>query len=125
MSKLFALIPAAGSGARMGTDLPKQYLQLAGKPLLYHALNGLCGNRAIKRVFVVLAQGDKRYAQVDWQPFAARIEPLYCGGATRAASVFNGLIAARGEIDADEWVLVHDAARPCLAMPPRACARAA
>ena len=115
MSKLFALIPAAGSGARMGTDLPKQYLQLAGKPLLYHALNGLCGNHAIERVFVVLAQGDKRYAQVDWQPFAARLDPLYCGGTTRAASVFNGLIAARGEIDADDWVLVHDAARPCLA----------
>ena len=115
MSKLFALIPAAGSGARMGADLPKQYLQLAGKPLLYHALGGLCRHRAIERVFVVLAQGDTRFAQVDWQPFAARLEPLYCGGETRAASVFNGLLAARDEINADDWVLVHDAARPCLA----------
>ena len=115
MSRLFALIPAAGSGARMGADLPKQYLQLAGKPLLYHALGALCGHRAIERVFVVLAQGDPHFAQVDWQPFAAKFEPLYCGGATRAASVFNGLIAARGEIDADDWVLVHDAVRPCLA----------
>ena len=115
MSKLFALIPAAGSGARMGADLPKQYLQLAGKPLLYHALAGLCGHRAIERVFVVLAQGDKRFAQHDWQPFAARLEPLYCGGETRAASVFNGLLAARDEINADDWVLVHDAVRPCLA----------
>jgi 2-C-methyl-D-erythritol 4-phosphate cytidylyltransferase len=115
MSKLFALIPAAGSGARMGADLPKQYLQLAGKPLLYHALAGLCRHRAIERVFVVLAQGDKQFAQHDWQPFAATLEPLYCGGETRAASVFNGLLAARDEINADDWVVVHDAVRPCLA----------
>ena len=115
MSKLFALIPAAGSGSRMGTDLPKQYLPLAGKPLLYHALGALCGNRSIERVFVVLAQGDKRFAQYDWQPFTARFEPLYCGGETRAASVFNGLLAVRDEVDADDWVLVHDAVRPCLA----------
>ena len=114
-SKLFALIPAAGSGARMGADLPKQYLPLAGKPLLYHALGGLCENRAVERVFVVLAQGDRHFTQHDWQPFAARFEPLYCGGETRAASVFNGLLAARDAINADDWVLVHDAVRPCLA----------
>ncbi len=115
MSKFYALIPAAGSGSRMGAELPKQYLPLAGKPLLFHALNGLCANRSIERVFVVLAQGDKRYAQYDWQPLATRFEPLYCGGATRAASVFNGLLAVRDEVGADDWMLVHDAARPCLA----------
>jgi 2-C-methyl-D-erythritol 4-phosphate cytidylyltransferase len=115
MSKLFALIPAAGSGARMGADLPKQYLPLAGKPLLHHAAAALCGNCAIESVFVVLAQGDQRFAQQDWQPFAARLAPLFCGGQTRAASVFNGLLAARDAIDADDWVLVHDAVRPCLA----------
>ncbi|MBI4190149.1 MAG: 2-C-methyl-D-erythritol 4-phosphate cytidylyltransferase [Betaproteobacteria bacterium] len=115
MSKYFALIPAAGSGARMGGDLPKQYLSLAGKPLLYHALDCLCRHAAIERVFVVLAQGDKRFAQHDWRPFAARIEPLYCGGETRAASVFNGLLAARDAIGGADWVLVHDAVRPCLA----------
>ena len=114
MPKLFALIPAAGSGSRMGAALPKQYLQVAGRPLLYHSLAGLCGHSAIERVFVVLAQGDKRFAQYDWQPYSARLEPLYCGGDTRAASVFNGLLAARDEINADDWVLVHDAVRPCL-----------
>jgi 2-C-methyl-D-erythritol 4-phosphate cytidylyltransferase len=115
MSKLYALIPAAGSGSRMGADLPKQYLPVAGKPVLHHALSGLCGNRSIERVFVVLAQGDKRFAQYDWQPFAARFEPLYCGGETRAASVFNGLLAVRDEVEGDDWMLVHDAVRPCLA----------
>ena len=114
MPKLFALIPAAGSGARMGANLPKQYLQVAGRPLLYHALSSLCGHPAIERVFVVLAQGDERFARGDWQPFSGKLEPLYCGGDTRAASVFNGLLAARDEINADDWVLVHDAVRPCL-----------
>jgi 2-C-methyl-D-erythritol 4-phosphate cytidylyltransferase len=99
----------------MGGELPKQYLPLAGKPLLYHALCALCANRSIERVFVVLAQGDQRFAQCDWQSLAARCEPLYCGGETRAASVFNGLLAVRDEVDADDWMLVHDAVRPCLA----------
>ena len=115
MSKLFALIPAAGSGTRMGGESPKQYLPLAGRPVLYHALRGLCREPRIERVFVVLAPGDAHFAQCDWQPFAARITPLYCGGAVRAASVFNGLLAARDEIGVADWVLVHDAVRPCLA----------
>jgi 2-C-methyl-D-erythritol 4-phosphate cytidylyltransferase len=116
MSKLFALIPAAGSGSRMGGDLPKQYLPLAGKPLLYHALACLLRHAAIERIFVVLAAGDRHYAGYDWQPFAAKLEPLYCGGETRAASVFNGLLAVRDVIDDSDWVLVHDAVRPCLAL---------
>jgi 2-C-methyl-D-erythritol 4-phosphate cytidylyltransferase len=116
MSKLFALIPAAGSGSRMGAGRPKQYLPLAGKPLLYHALRNLCLHSAIERVFVVLAQGDTHFAQHDWTTFGARLMPLYCGGETRAASVFNGLLAARDEIGVDDWVLVHDAVRPCLAL---------
>ncbi len=115
MSKIFALIPAAGSGSRMGAGLPKQYLPLAGKSLLYYALSSLCRHAAVERVFVVLAQGDARFAALDWSPFTAKLAPLYCGGETRAASVFNGLLAARDAIDAADWVLVHDAVRPCLA----------
>jgi len=115
MSKLFALIPAAGMGARMGGALSKQYLTLAGKPLLYHALDRLCGHPEIERAFIVLAPGDTQFAQHEWQPFAAKLTPLYCGGQTRAASVFNGLHAARNGIDGSDWVLVHDAVRPCLA----------
>jgi 2-C-methyl-D-erythritol 4-phosphate cytidylyltransferase len=72
-------------------------------------------------VFVVLAAGDSFFAQQDWQPFADRIEPLYCGGAVRAARVFNGLLAVRDLLAADDWVLVHDAVRPCL--PREALAR--
>ena len=57
---------------------------------------------------------DRAFATHDWSAFAGKLEPLYCGGATRAASVFNGLLAARDSIATADWVLVHDAARPCL-----------
>ena len=63
---------------------------------------------------MVLAQGDDRFQRFDWSDFGARVKPLYCGGDTRAASVFNGLLATRDVIAAADWVLVHDAARPCL-----------
>ena len=114
MSKAYALIPAAGSGSRMGAALPKQYLEVAGRPLLYHALRALARHPRIEQVFVVLAPADGNYARYDWSEFGSKLEPLYCGGGTRAASVFNGLIAARDTLAGADWVLVHDAARPCL-----------
>ena len=114
MPKFFAVIPAAGSGSRMGQEMPKQYLELLGRPLIYHSLKRLCGHPSIEQVFVVLAQGDPHFTRLDWREFAPKLEPLYCGGETRAASVFNGLLAARDAVAAADWVLVHDAARPCL-----------
>ena len=114
LSKAYALVPAAGSGSRVGAALPKQYLEIAGHPLLYYSLLALARHPRIEQVFVVLAQGDDQFRQYDWRKFGARLEPLYCGGETRAASVFNGLLAARDSIAASDWVLVHDAARPCL-----------
>lgn len=100
----------------MTAGVPKQYQPLMGKPMLWHAVRVLAV-APIEMVFVVLAKDDKRFTAHDWSAFRGRIEPLYCGGATRAKSVHNGLIAAMAAIDADDWVLVHDAARPCL---PRA-----
>ena len=114
MSKAHALIPAAGTGSRVGAALPKQYLEIAGRPLLYHALLALAQHSRVEQVFVVLAQGDDRFARYDWRELGERVKPLYCGGETRAASVFNGLLAARDTIAGSDWVLVHDAARPCL-----------
>jgi len=112
--KAYALIPAAGTGTRVGTPLPKQYLDIAGRPLLYHAVRALARHPRIEQVFVVLAQRDERFARCDWREIGARIAPLYCGGDTRAASVFNGLLAVRDIVAGSDWVLVHDAARPCL-----------
>jgi 2-C-methyl-D-erythritol 4-phosphate cytidylyltransferase len=114
VNRAHALIPAAGSGTRLGAALPKQYLEIAGRPLIHHALRALAQHQRIEQVFVVLAQGDDRFQRYDWNEFGARIKPLYCGGETRAVSVFNGLLAARDSIGAADWVLVHDAARPCL-----------
>jgi 2-C-methyl-D-erythritol 4-phosphate cytidylyltransferase len=107
----YALIPAAGSGTRIAAERPKQYAPIAGRPMLWHALRAVCVPQ-IEQVFVVLAPGDGDYAQHDWSAFAGKLEPLYCGGETRRDSVRNGLVAA--EVDPDDWMLVHDAARPCL-----------
>lgn len=98
----------------MGRQVPKQYLELAGRPLLYHAIARLCAQPALEQVFVVLAQDDAHFAHCDWSEFSFKLAPLYCGGETRAASVFNGLLAVRDAVASSDWVLVHDAARPCL-----------
>jgi len=110
---IVALIPAAGSGTRFAAERPKQYLALAGKPMLWHALRAVC-RPPVESVFVVLTPGDEAFARHDWSAYAGRMTPLYCGGETRRSSVYNGLVAMMGALDAEDWVLVHDAARPCL-----------
>lgn len=109
----FALIPAAGSGSRIAAGAPKQYLPLAGRPMLWHAVRAVCVP-PVETVFVVLAPEDAAFATHDWSAFGERLEPLYCGGETRRDSVFNGIFAAKDVVEADDWLLVHDAARPCL-----------
>jgi 2-C-methyl-D-erythritol 4-phosphate cytidylyltransferase len=110
----YALIPAAGGGSRMGAECPKQYLPLLGKPLIWHALKTLVSVTAIERVFVVLAPDDLLWDKHDWTDFAGRLTVFRCGGATRAGSVANGLRAMQEQVAANDWVLVHDAARCCL-----------
>jgi 2-C-methyl-D-erythritol 4-phosphate cytidylyltransferase len=112
MSEFYALVPAAGFGTRMGGELPKQYLPLAGQPMIFHALNTLCSCAEITTVFVVLAPDDTLFHTYDWSRFGDKLQPLFCGGEMRSDTVLNGLIAS--ELEPDDWVLVHDAARPCL-----------
>lgn len=114
MSKYYALIPAAGSGSRMGGEIPKQYLGVLGKPLIYHAVMALCRHQAIERVYVVLAPDDEYWKTFDWSGCDTKLAPLYCGGAERFQSVRNGLDAIQSEVGFEDWVLVHDAARPGL-----------
>lgn len=118
MSRFIALIPAAGSGSRMNNQLPKQYLSLVGKPMIYHALHALCSSSHIFKVFVILAPHDDLWMQYDWSSLSDKLVVRYCGGATRAESVMNGLNAIQSDaaICEDDWVLVHDAARPCLSV---------
>jgi 2-C-methyl-D-erythritol 4-phosphate cytidylyltransferase len=112
MAKFHVLIPAAGSGSRMASDRPKQYLPILGLPLMAYSLNVFTSNDRISTVNIVLSADD-----VHWQKQAtqkhAKIVVHYCGGETRAASVLNGL-SAMNQVADDDWVLVHDAARPGL-----------
>lgn len=107
-----ALLPCAGTGSRAGTELPKQYQPIAGQPMVMHTLAAL---RAVSRVelcVVVIAPQDAWWTSQPPGTVLAR-----CGGATRAESVYNGLQTLLEEgAGAEDWVLVHDAAR-CLVTP--------
>ncbi|HEX7952060.1 MAG TPA: 2-C-methyl-D-erythritol 4-phosphate cytidylyltransferase [Burkholderiales bacterium] len=114
MSRYFAVVPAAGTGSRVGAALPKQYVALGGRPLLHFAIARLCTHAAIERVWVILAREDRHFATLDWTPFAGKLAPLYLGGDSRAMTVLNALENIAGQVAPDDWILVHDAARPCL-----------
>jgi len=116
MPRHFAIVPAAGSGARFGAEKPKQYLDLLGRPLIYHTLAVLTACPDIERVWVVLSPDDRDWNQHDWSELGPKLETLRCGGTTRAESVTNGLQAAAMVATDADWVLVHDAARPCLSL---------
>ena len=114
--RFFALVPCAGSGARAETAIPKQYQLVSGEPMVAHTLRALSAVDRLTEGLLVLAPDD----EFDWsvlKDWPAQWSRQTCGGATRAHSVYNGLLAlqALGAADAD-WVLVHDAAR-CLVTP--------
>ncbi len=106
----FALIPAAGVGSRMAADRPKQYLPLAGQPMLLHSIAALVASPHIEHVFVVVSAEDGWIDSLNLP--AGRVSVLKVGGATRKDSVQEGLRALRLVAAEDDWVLVHDAARP-------------
>ncbi len=108
----WVVVPAAGSGARFGGGVPKQYLALAGKPLIAQALIRLLAHPAIEGAMIALAADDTH-----WATLALRFDKpvLSCvGGADRADSVLAALRALPDAVEADALVLVHDAARPCI-----------
>ncbi len=109
--RFIALIPAAGVGARMGATVPKQYAELLGKPMLEHVMDTFVDCAQIHQIFVVVSADD---AYIEDIPTKSRTHILRCGGATRQASVTNGLQAMHSQVDANDWILVHDAARPGL-----------
>lgn len=101
------VVPAAGVGSRMGASCPKQYLPLVGKFLIEHTLERLLGHPRIERVVVAIAADDEFFATL---PVASHPRILITtGGAERADSVLQGLALVESD-----WVLVHDAARPCI-----------
>lgn len=112
----FGLIPAAGVGARLGSSTPKQYLRLAGKPMLQHVLDTFAASDAINHVYLVVSPDDHWVDLILGQApqLATRVTLLRCGGASRAQTVLNGLSAMHAEVAEQDWVLVHDADRPGL-----------
>jgi len=94
----------------MAAGCPKQYLHIAGQSILQHSVNAFLGHAAIEQVFVVVSPDDA-YVAGELQP-DARLAVLFCGGATRTDSVLNGLLAIQSRLQPQDWVLVHDAARP-------------
>lgn len=108
----WAVVPAAGRGARFGGELPKQYMQVDGEPLLAHALRALLSHPAVEGVVVALASGDPHWP--GWREFDGKPVFACTGGDSRAGSVLAGLAALPDSVRADDFVLVHDAARPNL-----------
>ena len=112
-ASFWAIVPAAGSGQRMSSDVPKQYLPLGEKTVLEHTLDALLANQRLAGVVVVLSGSDSYWQNI--QPrYRARPVETATGGAERCHSVLNGLVQLAGRADAHDWVLVHDAARPCV-----------
>lgn len=109
---IWGIIPAAGVGSRVGGSLPKQYLPLAGKTLLEHAADALLATPGLRGLVIALNPQDTVFERL---PLAkdSRVTQVE-GGAERADSVLAGLNVLQGEANDSDWVLVHDAARPCL-----------
>lgn len=111
--QIVALIPAAGIGSRMNADCPKQYLPVAGKTIIEHTIDALLANSTVNTVVIALSADDDYFQQLDIAK-DPRVT-VVTGGKERADSVLSGLNYLASLPDyRDCWVLVHDAARPCL-----------
>ena len=116
-TKVVGLVCAAGVGSRMGLGSPKQYMKFGSEAMLVHTVRAL---RAVERMgeIVVVVSPTDPYIDDVARHFPENVRVLRCGGRERAESVVNGLLNAG--FDRDAWVLVHDAARPCLKPRPPA-----
>jgi len=110
--KYWAVIPAAGIGTRMGMEIPKQYLKVQGKSILEHTLQPFCRHPDIQGIVVALAEGDPYW---DTLSIASHKKiQTTIGGVERCHSVRNSLKVLKTLAGSNDWVMVHDAARPCL-----------
>lgn len=114
MARIWAVVPAAGRGTRFGAELPKQYLMVDGALLIAHTLSALFAHDAVEGAVVPVSENDPDWP--GWVSFADKPVQACVGGATRAASVLAGLRALPEHVRADDFVLVHDAARPNLSL---------
>ena len=111
-ARCWAVVPAAGVGKRMGRSTPKQYLPLLGRPVIEHSLRCMIGHPRVDAVYVALGAADGWWAGTAYADHR-RVNRV-AGGEERCDSVLNALNALEATAAADDWVLVHDAARPCV-----------
>jgi 2-C-methyl-D-erythritol 4-phosphate cytidylyltransferase len=108
----WVVVPAAGRGTRLGGEIPKQYVEIAGAPLIAHTLHALLSHPSVEGAVVVLATADARWP--GWKDFAGKPVLACSGGDERSDSVLAGLAVLPESVRPDDFVLVHDAARPNL-----------
>jgi 2-C-methyl-D-erythritol 4-phosphate cytidylyltransferase len=119
MAFFHVIIPAAGAGSRMAqsakTVLPKQYMPLAGKPIISHTIQTFFNHPRIASIHVALSTDDLFWRELPLDP-ASKLKLHYTGGNSRSETVLNTLMSIEGAmgVNDDDWVLVHDAARPGL-----------
>ena len=112
MPGIWVVVPAAGRGTRFGSEIPKQYLSVGGQPLIAHTLAALFAHPAVEGAVVAVSENDPDWP--GWDSFEGKSILTCTGGPTRAKSVLAALDALPVEVRADDFVLVHDAARPNL-----------
>ena len=109
---LWCIVPAAGRGTRFGAEMPKQYVDVGGRPLLLRTLERLAECDSIGGLMVVLAEDDAYWPRIG--ELAGKEIRTAIGGAERSGSVLAGLLALPADVEESDFVLVHDAARPCV-----------
>ncbi len=113
MAFFHVIIPAAGTGNRMANVLPKQYLPLAGKPIISHTIQVFFNHPRISSIHLALNPDDNFWRSLALEP-ASKLKLHYTGGGSRSETVLNTLQAIAPQVNEDDWILVHDAARPGL-----------
>lgn len=111
-TRFWAMVPAAGIGKRFGSDVPKQYQLLCGKPVIAHSISCFTTHPLIYKTIVVVASGDTHWPSIQ-NTFPPEKIIVAIGSKERYLSVYQGLLAMK-DAELDDWVLVHDAVRPCL-----------
>ena len=110
--RVWAVVPAGGVGSRMGTALPKQYLRLMGTPVIQYTLERLCECASVDRLVLGISRNDPHWAALGYQH--PRLAAVVDAGQERVDTVENCLRAIEEQGGAEDWALVHDAARPCV-----------
>ncbi|MCE2706440.1 MAG: 2-C-methyl-D-erythritol 4-phosphate cytidylyltransferase [Proteobacteria bacterium] len=111
-TEIVVLIPCAGGGSRFGSNMPKQYTKIGDKTILEHTLQAFLAVKLITKIVLVVSKNDEHFLSLLDKSILSNIDILTCGGNTRAKTVLNGLNSLN--LDANSWILVHDAARCCI-----------